>query len=76
VIAALRALGLRQQAIDLPDLFVAIGLDRLACLRPARMQVGRRGRQGRARQAQACSLMKSLIWGRTMVRQRRPLKMP
>ena len=71
VIAALRALGLRQQMIDLPDLLVAIGRA-LA----TRAGTGHRDVRLKARQTQACSLMKSLIWGRTRVRQRRPLKMP
>ena len=69
--SALRALGLGQQAIKLSDLFVAISL-----IRSARVRVGHRAQRWVAWEAQACSLMKSLIWGRTRVRQRRPLKMP
>jgi hypothetical protein len=57
--------------IDLPDLLVAIGRA-LA----TRAGTGHRDVRLKARQTQACSLMKSLIWGRTRVRQRRPLKMP
>jgi hypothetical protein len=74
--SALRALGLRQHAINLPDQFVTIGLVQIARLRAAWGRIAGRQRRWRARQTQACSLMKSLIWGRTRVRQRRPLKMP